>query len=151
MYKSHPNNAGDGNIFSAVGDFVNDAGLSSILANTSFNTGAWETMGINSIRIDDGYLIMCVPISITNTDELAAYMEGQKIVYKLATPIEIQLDGVELIEALEGVNTIYGDGDLEVTFNHDNAQVAHTHPDFKINPLLTAIPHETQPAVACIN
>lgn len=70
-------------------------------------------------------------------DDWNAFFAAQKaagtpvqIVRKLATPVEIQLDGVELIESLEGVNTVYGDGDLEVTFNHDNIQVGHTHPDF---------------------
>jgi len=42
-----------------------------------------------------------------------------QVAYKLAEPIEIQLTAIGIIEALEGVNTIYGDGDVEATFNHD--------------------------------
>lgn len=44
-----------------------------------------------------------------------------QITYKLAQPIEIDLSAqaAGVIEALEGINTVYGDGDLEVTFNHD--------------------------------
>lgn len=59
-------------------------------------------------------------------DEANAWLVAQnaagtpvQFAYKLATPIELQLTGAGVIEALEGVNTIYGDGDLEVTFNHD--------------------------------
>lgn len=51
-----------------------------------------------------------------------AYLQTNPItcIYELAEPITIQLAPQQMIEALEGVNTVYGDGsELEVTFNHD--------------------------------
>ena len=109
------NNAGDGNIFYVYGDFVRNEALSSILAKSTANP--WEALSVNTMRIDDGYLIVCVPNSITTSGELAAYMEGQMIAYKLATPIEIQLEP-HIISASdpEQTNTLYGDGRIDVEY-----------------------------------
>lgn len=115
MAYNSSNNAGDGSIFYAVGDFVRNGATSSILANSTANP--WEALSVNTMRVDDGYLIVCVPNSITTSGELAAYMEGQMIAYKLATPVEIQL-APHIISAAdpEQTNTLYGDGRIEAEY-----------------------------------
>lgn len=62
----------------------------------------------------------------TNLEDWKAFLSAQKaagtpvqIVYKLATPIEIQLDKIGAIEALNGTNTIYSNVDkCIVEFGH---------------------------------
>ena len=58
-------------------------------------------------------------------DTFKAYLAAQKaagtpvqIVYKLATPVEIQLEPHE-INALQGVNTLYGDGEITISGRSD--------------------------------
>ena len=59
-------------------------------------------------------------------DDFKAYLAAQhaagtpvQIAYKLATPIEIQLDKIGVIEALNGINTIYSNADkCIVEFGH---------------------------------
>lgn len=116
MVYNSPNNAGDGSIFYAVGDFVRNEAVSSVLANS--NANPWEALSVNTMRVDDGYFVVCVPNSITTSGELAAYMEGQMIVYKLATPVEIGPFTPHIISAAdpEQTNTLYGDGRIDAEY-----------------------------------
>lgn len=79
---------------------------------------------------------------ITNVNDFASYITAQyaagtpvQICYKLATPTTIQLTPQEMIEALDGLNTVYTDcGSNDVTFNHDL-------------PLLNAVPKPTPESI----
>lgn len=83
--------------------------------STDMSVCVWAS---GQIRIHDSRFNSVSEINAEIAAQSAAGTPVQ-IAYKLATPIEIQLTGAGVIEALEGVNTVYGDGDLEVTLNHD--------------------------------
>lgn len=91
----------------------NDVGIS------GYNDSKNDYPGENWIYINNG-----VSTSITEFKEWlsAQYAAGTpvQIVYKLATPITIQLTPQE-IKQLQGMNTLYGDGSISMTGRADKA------------------------------
>lgn len=84
------------------------------------------TFAPNTVCLSGGGVEVCfVQTEFTTLDEWKSYLAAQKaagtpvqLVYKLANPIEIQLDAHEIL-ALQGVNTLYGDGEINITGRSD--------------------------------
>lgn len=90
---------------------------------------------------DRGHMIFSSPTH-ADVDAFKSYLAAQhaagtpvQVCYKLATPQTIQLTPQEMIEALDGLNTVHTDcGSNDVTFNHDL-------------PLLNAVPKPTPESI----
>ena len=62
--------------------------------------------------------VICYSTGHASADDFKTAVDGYKLAYELATPIEITLDEAEQFEALLGVNNVWhdGNGDTEVKY-----------------------------------
>lgn len=94
--------------------FVNDYGV-----------GGWNQGPVDNVWILSGYpntLVMALPVSVFGTTEASVKAKlaetPLQVAYKLKTPTEIQLTPHEIL-ALSGTNTLYGDGEINISGRTD--------------------------------
>lgn len=90
-----------------------------------YKIGGWGNGPIDNVWILAGYpdtLVMALPVSVYGTTEnsiRAKFAETpMQVAYKLKTPTEIQLTPREIL-ALSGTNTLYGDGEINISGRTD--------------------------------